>query len=79
MQGSSEKREFISTTNQSISKLASDDLSCTLCDKKYKTAGGLQKHLQTKHEAVQLSPQAPQPEIRILRKRRTPDEVDHDY
>ena len=61
-------------TNEDIVQLASSDLSCTLCDKKYKTAPGLQKHLQTKHETIaQSSAQILPEDSRILRKRRGPD------
>ena len=69
---SSEKRVSISKTNDDISKLLSEELTCELCDKKYKTPGGLQKHLQSKHESVKhSSPQPSQSVPSILRKRKS--------
>ena len=71
-----EQRDSISKTNEDISKLTAEDLTCELCDKKYKTPGGLQKHLQTKHGSlVQNSSQTALTVTRNLRKR-GPSEAD---
>ena len=70
----SERRDSIIKTNEDIIQFTSTDLSCTHCDKKYKTAPGLLKHVQTKHETLaETSAQILPPDSRILRKRRGPD------
>ena len=73
---SSEKGVSISKTNNDINSLAS--YNCTLCDKKYKTPAGLQRHTQTKHEAIP-GDTFPSSDTRVLRKRRCPDSSTIDY
>ena len=75
---STERKLTISKTNENILKMAPDDLDCKLCDKKYKTGPGLQKHVQTKHEPIQTSEVAQPLPVRIIRKRRG-NNVDIDY
>ena len=77
----SERRDVITKTNEDIIQLSSaTDLTCTLCDKNYKTASGLQKHVQTKHDSISKSSEPVLPvESRILRKRRGPEISEPDW
>ena len=76
---SSERRANIAKINDNI-KLASDDLACTLCERKYKTVTGLQKHMQSKHEAFSNDTNNPtQPLQSENRKRRMSNNPDIDY
>ena len=56
MQEAIKKKPHIQQAHREINKLSEDSSSneCTLCDKKYKTVIGLQKHLNTKHEGHSL-------------------------
>ena len=71
---SSERSTEIEKVNNEACKLTSDDLKCNHCEKKYKTATGLQKHLQTKHDSLIF-----QTDERNLRKRRNPDFSELEY
>ena len=67
---SSVRSDKINQINQDILRTDSAEIPCKLCDKTYKTATGLQRHIQTKHE--QVTRQSDTADNRILRKRRIP-------
>ena len=78
---SNSKEAAITKVNEDITKFRSDDFSCTLCERKYRTANVLQKHMQNKREHLAPSTTttltAPV-NTRSLRKRRTPEHLDSD-
>ena len=56
MQEAIKKKTRIELAHKKINNLSTDSSSndCTLCDKKYKSISGLQKHLNTKHDGHSL-------------------------
>ena len=78
---SNSKEAAITKVNEDITKFRSDDFSFTLCERKYRTANVLQKHMQNKREHLDPSTTttltAPV-NTRSLRKRRTPKHLDSD-
>ena len=49
------RKDTIDQTNKNIENLGSE-LDCRSCDKKYKTANGLQKHIEAKHANLKCQP-----------------------
>ena len=69
-------KSAIELANREINNLATDANACTLCDKKYKTNTGLQKHINTKHAGQSLQSE------QHTRKRKSPSlssEEDEEY
>ena len=59
------RKTSIDEANKAVMNIPSGDTKCNLCDKKYKTAPNLQKHIITKHETLTLQTVEKVPQKRI--------------